>query len=186
MFFFYASDEKDFFQKNKISTLGVPFCWEMRLNNRIFSIQNLTNMSEFEQVVKEGAQSVGKKLRRFLLWGIFALFLVVLGYIFLYCNFTISKGTTSGTLTNITYKGILFKTYEGTLNTGAINLNTNLPTDKGTQSLGGWIFSVPDHDVAEKLDELQGQKVKLYYKKKVKAMPWQGKTNYMVYDVKKL
>jgi hypothetical protein len=178
--------KKIFSKKNTIFILGVPFCWKIRLNNRNFSIQKLTNMSEFEQVVKEGTQSIGKKLRRFLLWGIFALFLVVLGYIFIYCNFTISKGTTSGTLTNITYKGILFKTYEGTLNTGAINLNTNLPTDKGTQSLGGWIFSVPDHDVAEKLDELQGQKVKLYYKKKVKAMPWQGKTNYMVYDVKKL
>jgi hypothetical protein len=86
----------------------------------------------------------------------------------------------------LSYKGILFKTYEGTLNTGAINLNSNLTTDKATQSLGGWFFSVPDHDVAERLDELQGQKVKLYYKKKIKALPWQGKTNYMVYDVKKL
>lgn len=143
-------------------------------------------MSEFEQVVKEGAQNIGKRVRRFLLWVLLAAVVFVLGYIFIYCNFTISKGTTSGTLTNITYKGILFKTHEGNLNTGTLNLNPNVAPDKMTQAMNGWNFSVPSHSIAEKLDELQGQRVKLFYRKKVKAMPWQGKTNYLVYDVKKL
>lgn len=143
-------------------------------------------MSEFEQVVKEGAQSIGKRVRRFFLWVLLAAVVFVLGYIFIYCNFTISKGTTSGTLTNITLKGIVFKTHEGNLNTGTINLNPNIAPDKMTQAMNGWNFSVPSNDVATKLDELQGQRVKLYYRKKVKAMPWQGKTNYLVYEVKKL
>lgn len=143
-------------------------------------------MSEFEQVVKEGAQNVGKKFRRLLLWVLLAGIFTLLGYIFIYCNFTVSKGTTSGLLTNITYKGVLFKTHEGNLNTGTINLNSNTPPDKMTQAMNGWNFSVPDNHVAQKLDELQGQRVKLFYRKKVKAMPWQGKTNYLVYDVQKL
>ena len=143
-------------------------------------------MSEFEQVVKEGAQNVGKKFRRLLLWALLSGILILLGYIFIYCNFTVSKGTTSGTLTNITYKGILFKTHEGNLNTGTINLNPNIAPDKTTQAMNGWNFSVPDNHVAQKLDELQGQRVKLFYRKKVQAMPWQGKTNYLVYDVQKL
>lgn len=143
-------------------------------------------MSEFEQVVKEGAQNIGKRLRRLLLWALLAVFLFVLGYIFIYANFTISKGSTSGVLTNITYKGVLFKTYEGNLNTGTINFNPNFPPDSRTQAMNGWNFSVPSKAIYEKLDELQGQRVKLFYRKKVKAMPWQGQTNYLVYDVKKL
>ena len=143
-------------------------------------------MSEFEQVVKEGAQNIGKKFRRLLMWVLLAGILFFLGYIFIYCNFTVSKGTTSGLLTNITYKGVLFKTHEGNLNTGTINFNSNTPPDKMTQAMNGWNFSVPDNHVAQKLDELQGQRVKLFYRKKVQAMPWQGKTNYLVYDVPKL
>jgi hypothetical protein len=143
-------------------------------------------MSEFEQVVKEGTQNIGKRLRRLLLWTVLLVIVGFLGYIFLYCNFTVSKGTTSGTLTNITYKGILFKTHEGNLNTGTINLNPNIAPDSKTQSMNGWNFSVPSAEVAEKLDALQGQRVKLFYRKKVNAMPWQGKTDYLVYDVKKL
>lgn len=143
-------------------------------------------MSEFEQVVKEGAQNIGKRVRRFFLWVLLAVVVFGLGYVFIYCNFTISKGTTSGTLTNITHKGVLFKTYEGNLNTGTINLNPNIAPDKATQAMNGWNFSVPSAEVAAKLDELQGQRVKLSYRKKVNAMPWQGKTNYLVYEVKKL
>ena len=158
----------------------------MRLNSCNFITQNHLVMSEFEQVVKEGAQSIGKKLRRLLLWALLLVFVGLLGYIFVYCNFTVSKGTTSGTLTNVTYKGILFKTHEGNLNTGTLNLNPNIAPDSKTQAMNGWNFSVPSGEVAAKLDELQGQRVKLFYRKKVKAMPWQGKTNYLVYDVKKL
>jgi hypothetical protein len=143
-------------------------------------------MSEFEQVVKEGTQNIGKRLRRLLLWTVLLVIVGFLGYVFLYCNFTVSKGTTSGTLTNITYKGILFKTHEGNLNTGTINLNPNIAPDSKTQAMNGWNFSVPSAEVAEKLDALQGQRVKLFYRKKVNAMPWQGKTDYLVYDVKKL
>ena len=166
--------------------LKVPWDWILRLNSCNFITQNHLVMSEFEQVVKEGTQNIGKRLRRLLLWALLLVFVGFMGYIFVYCNFTVSKGTTSGTLTNITYKGILFKTHEGNLNTGTINLNPNIAPDKTTQAMNGWNFSVPSAAVAEKLDALQGQRVKLFYRKKVNAMPWQGKTNYLVYNVEKL
>lgn len=166
--------------------LKVPRDWILRLNSCNFITQNHLVMSEFEQVVKEGTQNIGKRLRRLLLWALLLVFVGFMGYIFIYCNFTVSKGTTSGTLTNVTYKGILFKTHEGNLNTGTINLNPNIAPDSKTQAMNGWNFSVPSAEVAEKLDALQGQRVKLFYRKKMKAMPWQGKTDYLVYDVKKL
>jgi hypothetical protein len=141
-------------------------------------------MSEFGEVVNEGKRSLAKRLKKLLLYMVL-LAIVGFGIFLLVCNFTISKGSSIGQLSNITYKGILFKTYEGTLNTGIISLNNNnnLPPDKMTQSTGGWYFSVPKQRVYEKLDNLQGQRVKLFYKKKFRAMPWQGKTNYFVYDV---
>ena len=33
------------------------------------------------------------------------------------------------------------------------------------------------------LENYQGQQVKLHYREVYKAMPWQGKTNYLVTDV---
>ncbi len=46
-----------------------------------------------------------------------------------------------------------------------------------------WEFSVLDTDVLNKLEDAEGKRVKLSYKERFKAMPWQGDTNYFVTDV---
>lgn len=137
-------------------------------------------MSEFEQVIKEGAQSLGKRFRRFLLILLGLGIAILIGY-FVVCNFTYSKGSRAGILVKVTYKGYLLKTYEGTLNTGGLTLGTN-----GGAISNSWDFSVLDRKVYEKLDNLQGTRVKLYYRQKVKAMPWQGATDYFVYQVESI
>jgi hypothetical protein len=124
-------------------------------------------MSEFEQVIKEGAQSVGKRARRLLIWLLFLGIVVLAGY-FAVCNFTYSKG-------------ILLKTFEGTLNTGGLAIN-----GQGGAVSTNWDFSVWDREVYKELDDLQGEKVKLYYRQKLKAMPWQGMTDYFVYKVERV
>ena len=137
-------------------------------------------MSEFKQVVKEGAQTVGKKMKRLGRWLIALAIVAVAGY-FLVCNFTYSKGSRAGFLTKVTYKGMVFKTYEGTLTTGGIRGNVQ------TGQFGtSFDFSIKGHATYEALDNLQGEMVKVYYKEKIKAMPWQGKTNYLVYKVEKV
>jgi hypothetical protein len=138
-------------------------------------------MSEFGQVVKEGAQEVGRKavwgIRRILL---FALVLGVLagGIYLLWSNYTYSEGTRTGYLIKISRKGVLLKTFEGQLNLGGFQ-------QPGQPAVMGniWEFSVRDRAVFEKLQQVEGKQVTLFYKEKIRAMPWQGDTNYFVYAV---
>ena len=134
-------------------------------------------MSEFKEVVKEGAQNVGKGIRRILLWGLLVAFIGALGY-FGVCNLTYSKGMRSGLLNKISYKGVVWKTYEGELNMGGIDTREDSGVIGNT-----WPFSVWKDDIYEQLQDYQGQQVKLYYRQKFKAMPWQGKTDYFIYRV---
>lgn len=134
-------------------------------------------MSEYNQMVKEGMRTVGKRIKRF-----FGLFFVVAllgaGVYFWVCNMTYSNGQRAGTLIKISRKGVVFKTYEGQLNLGGVSMDAQ-------EGLSGniWEFSVQKDEIYNQLQDLQGQKVKLYYRQKYKGMPWQGKTNYYIYQV---
>lgn len=138
-------------------------------------------MSEFKQVLDEGAEKLGKSVKKVVLRVILIVLLIGLvfsaGYMG-YANFTFSKGTRTGNLIKLSKKGVLFKTYEGQLNLGGFQNDS----DSG---LSGniWSFSVPKDKVYKVLEQHEGQKVKLFYKEKMQAMPWQGKTNYFVYDL---
>lgn len=102
---------------------------------------------------------------------------VILGVIifFLVCNFNYSDGKRAGVLVKFSRKGFVMKTYEGDLNLGGVN-----PMPGNTIANNIWKFSVNDKKVAQQLMELEGQKVKLHYKQKLKIMPWQGDTPYLV------
>ncbi len=134
-------------------------------------------MSEFKQVVKDGMSTIGKKIRRFFVV-ILLLGLVAGGVFLLVCNMTYSNGQRAGTLIKISNKGVVWKTYEGQLNLGGVSMDAQ-------EGLSGniWEFSVQKNDIYQQLQDLQGQKVKLYYRQKYKGMPWQGKTDYYVYRV---
>ena len=133
-------------------------------------------MSEFQQVVRDGAGSLGRKFMRLL--GIFLLFIALgaAAYVWV-CGWTFSDGSRAGHLVKVTRKGVLFKTHEGQLNLGGFQ------TDEQGQVAGStWNFSTTDPEVYDKLQNLEGRKVKLLYRERYKAMPWQGKTNYFVYE----
>lgn len=140
-------------------------------------------MSEFQQVIEDGAKSVGKSFRKLVLRILLIVLIVCLlvggGYLG-YANFTYSKGTRTGNLIKLSQKGVMFKTYEGQLNLGGFQNNSD--------GISGniWEFSVPRNEVYELLGKYEGQKVKLYYKEKMQALPWQGKTNYFVYQLEKV
>ncbi len=101
------------------------------------------------------------------------------GVYMLYANWTYSDGTRTGYLIKISEKGYIFKTYEGQLNLGGFQ-----DSDQGNIVGNTWNFSLKDDALYKKLGELEGQKVTLSYKEINKAMPWQGDTNYFVYDAK--
>lgn len=115
------------------------------------------------------------RVARRTMWLLLALSLVAaVGYYF-YRTFVKSDGTRSGTLVQISRTGYVFKTYEGQLHlSGSMQI-----TEQST-----WYFSAKDANVYNKLQEWQGKVVECHYRRLVDPFPWQGKTEYIVDDVR--
>lgn len=133
-------------------------------------------MSEFQEVVKEGATKVVNKVKRFIL--ILLGLAILSGVIFVWVSgWTFSEGTRAGELIKVSRKGVVFKTYEGQINLGGF--------ESDAEGIVGniWAFSTTDEKVYKRLQELEGKKIKLHYKQRYKPMVWQGKTEYFVEKV---
>lgn len=89
-----------------------------------------------------------------------------------------SSGIRYGLLQKFSYKGNIFKTYEGELILSSVRSNSNvaLASEK-------FYFSVTDKGTAEKLMNSQGRLVTLHYTQKNGALPWRGDTPYIVDSV---
>lgn len=124
-----------------------------------------------------------QRFTRSLLLIIVGVLLVAVAGFYFYATFTYSEGTRNGTVIKISKKGNFFKTYEGQLNLGAyVNNNNNNSTPTSI-----WEFSVPkgNQQVLDDIDNSvdNGKRVKLHYKEKLVALPWQGDTKYLIYRV---
>ena len=105
-----------------------------------------------------------------------AIVVVVLGlFIYWKYSFTYSEGNRAGLLQKFSYKGTIFKTYEGELILSSIKSNQNvaLASEK-------FYFSVPDKELANKLLHLEGSMIVLHYKEKNGVIPWLGETKFLV------
>jgi hypothetical protein len=122
----------------------------------------------------DNAKQKARLVLRRSLWVLLACFLVFSAGYYFWRTFTKSEGTRTGVLFKISKKGYVFKTYEGQLHLSGSQLMTK-------QSV--WDFSAKDSDVYRKLQSLEGQTVKCFYHEMVDAFPWQGDTDYIVYDV---
>lgn len=114
-------------------------------------------------------------------FGLYTLLVFILGFV-LYlwvCSFTYSEGTRSGHLVKLSKKGVLFKTYEAQLNLGGVQVVEGLEGNM-------WEFSILDESQLSNFEELEGRKVKVYYRERYKSMPWLAKTNYIAYKVESL
>lgn len=126
----------------------------------------------------DSGMSKTKKFFKKLFWSLLAIIIIGIIGFFLWGNYTYSEGTRAGNLIKISRKGYIFKTHEGQLKLGGIDLEN---AEDGLSDT--WSFSVQDHDIVEKLEKLQGKKVVLRYCEKNYAMPWQGDTNYFIMEV---
>jgi hypothetical protein len=117
-------------------------------------------------------------MKKFLYWTIAVLVIVLALFIYWKYSFTYSEGNRSGLLQKFSYKGTLFKTYEGELILSSVksNQNVSLASEK-------FFFSVPEKTLAEKLLKLEGNTVVLHYKEKNGVLPWRGETVYLVDSV---
>lgn len=101
-------------------------------------------------------------------------FVLLIGYFLVVYYATYSNGFRSGELIKITYKGLIFKTWEGEIS-------------QGVSESQHFSFSVEssEKEVIQLLEDLQGQQVKLTYKERFATFPWLGDTKYFVTEVEK-
>lgn len=122
-------------------------------------------------------ESVGTRVKKFFrklaVLIIFAGILSATLYYF-YRTWTISEGTREGSLYKISKNGKVFKTFEGQLILGGTQFMTK-------ESI--WSFSVENEAVYLDLQKVEGKKVRLFFKEKEDAFPWQGETDFLVYRV---
>jgi hypothetical protein len=137
-------------------------------------------MSEFREVVQDGARELGRKswhiARKMLVLLLLAGSVGLMGY-YAFSNLTYSSGTRTGQLLKLSRKGYVFKTYEGELFLGVFT------SGQPTVAPGNiWAFSVKNSKVYAQIQKLEGRQVRLYYKEHFRTFPWQGDTRYFVYE----
>ena len=117
-------------------------------------------------------------MKKFLYWSLAILLIVLAVFIYWKYSFTYSEGNRAGLLQKFSYKGTIFKTYEGELILSSVksNQNVSLASEK-------FFFSVPNKELAERLLKLEGTMVVLHYKAKNGILPWRGETIYLADSV---
>lgn len=130
-------------------------------------------------VPNDRSTTVRARRGRGILGKIFLVIVLIAG-MFVYYKFFMnySSGIRYGLLQKFSYKGNLFKTYEGELILSSVTSNTNVAIASEK-----FYFSVTDKGTAEKLMNAQGHYVKLFYKEKHGTLSWRGDTRYIVDSV---
>ncbi|MDR1742458.1 MAG: hypothetical protein LBR48_01395 [Dysgonamonadaceae bacterium] len=116
-----------------------------------------------------------KKGKKFFRWFIFLVLVGLSIFVYVRYYYVFGSGVKSGELNYLTYKGVIFKTYEGKL------IQTGFRADKpgGLQS-NQFNFSVENKAIAEKLMISSGKQVQLHYKEYFAVLPWRGYTKFVV------
>ncbi|GAB3512137.1 hypothetical protein [Emticicia fontis] len=116
-----------------------------------------------------------KKLRIFLI----ILLVLALGIVYYLTAGYYSSGERAGTISKISERGYVFKTFEGVLNEGGYSGET------GTLTPRYWDFSCKLDSVTPKLQRAlkTGERVTLIYREKFFTFPWNGDTKYFITDV---
>ncbi len=102
--------------------------------------------------------------------------LVLAGWFWFTYYFVFAEGVKAGELNRFTYKGYIFKTYEGKI----IQAGYNSENAKGTIQSNEFDFSVESEEVADKLMKSTGKTVELHYKEYKGALPWRGMQKFVV------
>lgn len=91
---------------------------------------------------------------------------------------TFSEGSRSGVLDKFSKKGVVFKTYEGELRQGT--------EDRINPQKFSFSVNSSEEQAIKQLDQLAGRHVKVHYREKYWVFPWQGDSNYFIYNVELL
>jgi hypothetical protein len=111
----------------------------------------------------------GKKIA---LWSGLILTAALAAFIYFRFFFVFSDGFQTGELNKFSYKGYVFKTYEGIMIlTGYGNKSRG---STGTVQSNYFEFSVSDKALADTLSHCTGKRIEVHYKQYFGALPWRG------------
>jgi hypothetical protein len=116
----------------------------------------------------------------------FIIILVVgAGLLALFTLTNYSDGERAGNITKLSRKGVIFKTWEGSLDMG---IYQGAKPKTGNVENTIWDFSVADADVAHKIQEAnaRGNRVVLHYEEKYMKIFWVGDSKYVVTSVEEV
>ena len=118
---------------------------------------------------------VKQTIYKILKWLLTLLIIFLCGFIYWKYYFTYSEGYRAGLLQKISYKGNIFKTYEGEMILSSVQSNSNVAIASEK-----FYFSVTDKAVALQLEKVQGENVVVHYTEKNGSLPWKGESTYFV------
>ena len=122
---------------------------------------------------------VRKTMKKILRWITFMVILFLAAFIYWKYFYTYSEGYRAGLLQKFSYKGTIFKTFEGEMILSSVSGSTDIVIASEK-----FLFSVTDKSLAARLDTLQGLEVIIHYRQKNGVLPWKGDTPYLVDSVK--
>lgn len=138
-------------------------------------MEDIKPVADVQPKKKKGFRSFIRKFTWFLFFVLVLYFgvMYLLGAVLVY-----SKGDRIGYIYKFSHKGYLFKTDEGILKTGFVNIgNTSTPNEE-------WAFSVDNDSVAKQITNIdQRIAVKVFYKEYYTTLFYKGDTKYFVYKI---
>ena len=118
--------------------------------------------------------------KKVLTWIIVGLILATATFVYFRFYFVFGDGVKAGELNQFTYKGYVWKTYEGRLIQAGFK--GTVPKTGGTATIQSYIFdfSVDNEEIANELMRCSGKTVELHYKQYLGALPWRGMQKHVV------
>lgn len=118
-------------------------------------------------------------MRRFIKRFLIIVVVLGVGLLALFTLTNYSDGERAGNVTKISRKGVIFKTWEGSLDMG---IYQGAKPKVGNVENTIWEFSVADKDVALKIQDAnaRGNRVVLHYVEKYMRLFWVGDSKYVV------
>jgi hypothetical protein len=118
-------------------------------------------------------------MKKFILWTLIIFIILVGPFVYWKYFYTYSEGYRAGLLQKFSYRGNIFKTYEGEMILSSVESNRNVPLASEK-----FYFSVKDRNVVNKMEQLQGYFIVVHYNQKNGKLMWRGETPYFVDSVR--
>jgi len=118
-------------------------------------------------------------MKKFIVIIIISIIAIFAGWFWWKFYFTYSEGNRAGLLQKFSYKGNVFKTYEGELVLSSLTIRGTTPL-----SSEKFYFSVEDESLGEKMTGYEGKRVVIHYNQKNGILPWRGDTEFIVDSVR--